>query len=74
MEHSKLVSFISCLTYSISGGLVVGDVLHWINANVGFCGLLLGLLTYITNTSIAIYYKNKEHKLAVAGKIDRRTE
>lgn len=48
----------SGLTYAVSGGLVVGDVLQFLNNNAGAVGALMAMATFGMNW----YYQHQRRK------------
>lgn len=56
-EYDAIGTLSSRLSYVISGSLVVGDWLTFIDHHSWIVGAVLGLLTWITN----IYFKVKAH-------------
>jgi hypothetical protein len=48
-DHTTWIACLTGASYGISGALLLGDVMHWINANAAAIGVMLGFLTYLTN-------------------------
>ena len=48
----------SGLTYTVSGGLVVGDVLQFLNNNAGAVGAVMAMATFVMNW----YYQHQRRK------------
>lgn len=51
----------SIITYVLSGGLVIGDTMDWLNENASAMGVLIGLATFLTN----IYFQSKRDRKRV---------
>ncbi|WP_027853840.1 HP1 family phage holin [Marinobacterium litorale] len=55
-QHADLVQRTAAgLTYTVSGGLVLGDALQWLNNNAGAVGAIMAMLTFAVNW----YYQHK---------------
>ncbi|WP_297307019.1 phage holin [Neptuniibacter sp.] len=55
----KIASVASGASYTVSGGLVAGDYLQFLNANYGAIGVFIGVATFAVNW----YYKRQEIKI-----------
>lgn len=51
----------SVITYALSGSLVVGDTMDWLNHNASAMGVLIGLATFATN--FYFHVKNSRKKV-----------
>lgn len=62
MERDEWVDRLEILfskaSYAISGGLVIGDFMHYLNENAAAFGVILGFMTFLLNA----YYSHKKHK------------
>ena len=43
----KLITACSSTTYAISGGLVIGNCMNYLNDNAGAFGVILGFITFL---------------------------
>lgn len=58
-QHSEAAQRVtSGLTYAVSGGLVVGDVLQFLNNNAGAVGAIMAMATFAMNW----YYQHQRRK------------
>jgi hypothetical protein len=58
-QHTDIAQRVAAgLTYTVSGGLVLGDALQWLNNNAGAVGAIMAMLTFGMNW----YYQHKRNR------------
>jgi hypothetical protein len=58
-QHTDIAQRVAVgLTYTVSGGLMVGDALQWLNNNAGAVGAIMAMLTFGVNW----YYQRKRNR------------